>query len=73
EYADFKAEFTYGIFQIDEEINIKIQSGIKPNGEPNMVFADGELNNMLKGFKKAVKRYYLENLVEIMFKYELLK
>lgn len=72
-YPKFKDEYSYGIYQIDEELNTKIESGKKSNGEPNMVFLDGDLNNMLKEFKLAVKKYYIENLPKTMFEYELLK
>ena len=72
-YKNFNKAYKYGIYQIDEEINVKEQRGLKPDGTPNMVYIDGDLNNMLKSFKEEVKNYYKANLVDTLFEYELLK
>lgn len=72
-YKNFNKDYKYGIYQIDEEINVKEQRGFKADGSPNMVYIDGDLNNMLKSFKEEVKSYYKDNLVDTLFEYELLK
>ena len=70
---EYHPEFKYGLYQIDEEINIKIQQGYKKDGKPNMVIKYGDLNNMIKDLKSMVKSYYLGNLVDTLFEYEFLK
>ncbi|PAF46310.1 hypothetical protein BKH46_07955 [Helicobacter sp. 12S02634-8] len=70
---EYNSEFKYGLYQIDEEINIKIQQGTHSNGEPKMAFKYGDLNNIIKAFKLKVKEYYKENLVDTLFEYEFLK
>ena len=70
---EYHSEFTYGLYQIDEEINVKIQQGYKKDGRPNMVIKYGDLNNMIKDLKALVKQYYLDNLVDTLFEYEFLK
>lgn len=70
---EYNPEFTYGLYQIDEEINIKIQQGVKKDGSPNMVTKYGDLNNLIKDLKGMVKNYYLNNLVDTLFEYEFLK
>lgn len=73
EADEYNPEFTYGLYQIDEEINVKIQQGYKKDGKPNMVIKYGDLNNMIKDLKALVKQYYLDNLVDTLFEYEFLK
>ena len=64
---EYNSEFRYGLYQIDEEINIKIQQGLDANGEPKIAFKYGDLNNDIKSFKEKVKEYYKNNLVSILF------
>ena len=45
---EYNSEFRYGLYQIDEEINIKIQQGLDANGEPKIAFKYGDLNNDIK-------------------------
>lgn len=70
---EYNSEFKYGLYQIDEEINIKQEQGTKPDGTPKLAFKYGDLNNQIKAFKEKVKEYYGENLVETLFEYEFLK
>ena len=70
---EYNPEFTYGLYQIDEEINVKIQQGTKRDGTPNMVIKYGDLNNLIKELKQMVKEYYLKYLVDTLFEYEFLK
>jgi len=72
-YSNFNSEFKYGIYQIDEEINIKIDGPADANGKVKRSYIDGDLNNLISEFKSKVKIYYIENLIDTMFKYELLK
>ena len=69
----YNPEFKYGLYQIDEKVNFKIESAPDKNGKTRMIFADGDLNNMIKAFKKKVREYYINNLVETLYKYEFLK
>jgi len=70
---EYNPKFKYGLYQIDEEINIKKQIGFKPDGEPLMDWKYGDLNNLIKEIKILSKQYYINNLVENLFKYEFLK
>ncbi len=70
---EYQADFKYGLYQIDEEINIKIEQGVNANGEPKMAFKYGDLNNQIKAFKVKIKEYYKEQLVDVLFEYEFLK
>lgn len=70
---EYNSGLRYGLYQVDEEINIKIQQGVNVNGAPKMVFKYGNLNNDIKLFKLKVKKYYKENLVHMLFEYEFLK
>ena len=70
---EYNPKFKYGLYQIDEEINIKIQVGTKADGKPKMDFKYGDLNNLIKEIKPLVKEYYINNLVETLFKYDFLK
>lgn len=69
----YNPDFTYGLYQIDQEVNFKIEKGFDRTGKPKKVFNDGDLNNMIKRFKTQVKSYYLNNLVEPLFHYQFLK
>ena len=69
----YNPDFKYGLFQIDEEVNYKIETAPDKSGKTRMVYADGDLNNMLKAFKKKVREYYINNLVDTLYEYEFLK
>lgn len=73
ETEEYDPTFKYGIFQIDKEINIKIQQGTNRDGTPKMVNKYGDLNNLLKDMKPLLKEYYLQSIVPILFDYEFLK
>ena len=64
---------TYGIFQINDEINIQIVIGYDRNGNEKKGPKYGDLNNMLIDFKKRVQKYYNDYIISDLFKYELLK
>ena len=73
EQTGWNDDYNYGLFQIDDEINIKIDSGYVKNGKPIMINLDGELNNYIKDFKTALNDYYKNNLTDELFKYQFLK
>lgn len=70
---EYVPRYAYGLYQIDEEINIKVQQGVKSDGSPNMVRKYGDLHNLIKDMKAMVRQYYLDNLVDTLFEYEFLK
>lgn len=61
---EYKEEYKYGLFQIREEINIK---------DDNKKLKYPDLDKMLKDIKKKIDTYYIEYIVNDLFKYELLK
>ena len=70
---EYNSDYTYGLYQIDEEINVRIQQGVDSKGNPKMIQKYGDLNDYIKELKNLVKQYYLENLVDTLFEYEFLK
>ena len=73
ECDEYNSMFNYGLYQIDEEINIKIQTGVKSDGSPKMDFKYGDINNLVKEIKSLAKQYYVDNLIDTLFDYEFLK
>lgn len=73
ETDEYNPTLAYGLYQIDTEINIKIQQGLKKDGTPNMVTKYGDLNNLIKDLKRMVGEYYLKHIVPPLFEYEYLK
>ena len=71
--SEYNPDFKYGLYQIDEDINIKVQQGVKKDGTPNMVTKYGDLNNLIKEMKGLLKQYYVENIAPVLFEYEFLK
>ena len=63
---------TYGLYQIDQEINIKMQQGVTNKGKPKMVYKYGDLNHRIKDIKDLVGKYY-GTIVPTLFEYEFLK
>ena len=70
---EYNSDYMYGLYQIDEEINIKIKIGTKSDGTDKIDYKYGDLNNMIKEMKSLIKQYYLNNLVDTLFEYQLLK
>ncbi|MCR4661285.1 MAG: hypothetical protein K5765_04685 [Clostridia bacterium] len=78
ECAKFKNEFhaskTYGLCQIDEDINVKIGSGqFNKKGEEIMVKKYLDLDESINQLKKTLKEYYHQYIKPKLFEYELLK
>lgn len=64
----------YGLWQIMEEINIKIDSGRKNRqGEPVLVYKYANLNTAIKTLDTMIKQYYETNIIPKLFQYELIK
>jgi hypothetical protein len=67
-------KFRFGLWQVMEEINVKIDSGRKNRqGEPVLVYKYANLNTAIKTLDTAIKTYYEINLIPLLFKYELIK
>lgn len=72
-YEEYNPKYSYGLFQINSEINIKIVDGYDKNGKEKKIQKYGDLNNLLNSFKKKLQKYYDDNIIDDLFKYELLK
>ena len=70
---EYNKDFSYGLFQIDEEINVKIETGQKSDGTPKFDYKYGDLNNLIKEIESLSREYYRNNLEDILFQYEFLK
>lgn len=68
ETDEYNKEYSYGLYQIDEEINTSYK-----NENDKTIYNYPELNGKIKVLKSKVKEYYVNNLVEELFEYELLK
>ena len=65
---------TLGLWQIQEEVNVKVPSGKKkPDGTDDLVRKYPILNTKINVLDGLLKAYYQEHLVADLFKYELLK
>lgn len=64
----------YGLWQIIQELNIQVPSGrTDRRGNIVMVYKYSELNTEIKKLDNALKRYYDEEIIPLLFKYELIK
>lgn len=64
----------YGLWQIMEEINIKIDTGrTNRKGEPVLVYKYETLYTEIKKLDNTLKKYYEEYIIPLLFKYELIK
>ena len=71
---EYNENFTYGLSQIEKDINVKIGSGTyTKKGEEIKVPKYKKLDERITNFKKELKKYYAEKLVPKLFEYELLK
>lgn len=74
EYKVSDKKVRYGLWQIMQEINIKIDSGRKDKkGNPVMVYKYNALNSEIKKLDDALKHYYSNEIIPMLFKYELIK
>ena len=74
EYKSANKKVRYGLWQIMQELNIKIDSGRKDKkGNPVMVYKYTALNTEIKKLDDALKNYYANDIIPMLFKYELIK
>lgn len=67
-------DFRFGLWQIMEEINIKIDSGRKNRqGESVLVYKYANLNTAIKTLDATIKMYYETYIMPLLFQYELIK
>lgn len=68
ETKNYNPEFTYGLYQIDDELNTSHKDDKGKN------IADyPELNGNIKALKALLKDYYLKEIAPVLFEYEMLK
>ena len=68
------SEFTYGLYQICRDINIKIETGdYTKRNEPIMAHKYPKLDSLIKELKEQLNEFYNEHITPKLFKYELLK
>lgn len=73
---EYNPDFSYGTFQIQEEINIDVEvDSINKKGEPIKVKNKkyNNVNTLVVNLKKKLKDYYKNNIYQDLYKYELLK
>lgn len=74
ETDEYNCNYTYGLSQIDKEINIKIGSGtLNKKCEEIMVPKYKDLDEKISILKESLKLYYLSEIKSKLFKYSLLK
>lgn len=72
--AEYNKYYKYGLYQIQKEINIKVESGsFTKKGEPIMVLKYPALDEKIKKLKSELKDFYNERIEKKLFEYELLK
>lgn len=68
---NYKANYTYGVYQITQQLNTHHKDG---NGaRAKTVYDYPTLNGDLKALATLLKQYYLNNIKNNMFKYQLVK
>lgn len=68
ETKNYNPEFTYGLYQIDDELNTSHKDD-KGKNIPDYP----ELNGNIKALKTLLKDYYLKEIAPVLFEYEMLK
>lgn len=72
--VEFKKHYSYGLYQIEKDINVKVDSGTRnKKREPIMVHKYPDLNSEISNLKDMLNKYYDDNIHEKLLKYELLK
>lgn len=71
---EYVRKFTYGLHQICQQLNVKVDSGSRTKtGQPVKVYKYPELKNAIDRLKECLKTFYHEEIVPKLFDYELLK
>ena len=65
---NYNSKFTYGLYQIDEELNTNFK-----NEKEETIYKYPELNGDIKTIKYLLKEYYLTEIAPTLFVYEFLK
>ena len=65
---NYNSEFTYGLYQIDDELNTTHKDDKGKN-----IFDYPELNGNIKTLKALLKNYYLKEISPVLFEYDFLK
>ena len=72
--TEFVDNYTYGLYQIENDINVKVESGsYNKKREPIMVHKYSDLNSEISNLKEMLKVYYTNNIHDKLLTYELLK
>lgn len=69
ECVEYDERLTYGLYQIDTEVN----TSERDEETGRRVFNHPELNGAVQALKELVKPWYLDEIVPSLFFYELLK
>ena len=69
---NYNSKYTYGTFQIEEELNTYHEIFDKKNNKKK-VYDYPELNGQLNTLKTLLKDYFISELVDVLFDYDLLK
>ena len=67
------SNYKLGLFQINDEINVRVVTGYDRHGKPKKEIKYGDLNNMISELKRALRDYYDESVLPGLFKHQLLK
>ena len=74
EYPEYNKNYKYGLYQIQKDINIKIDTGnFNKKGEPTKAIKYPTLDEKIKKLKLELKDFYKQEIEKKLFKYELLK
>ena len=74
EFKKANKKVRFGLWQIMQDINIKIDSGrVDKKGNPVYVYKYTALNTEIKKLDDALKRYYTHDIIPLLFKYQLIK
>lgn len=67
-------DIRYGLWQIIEELNLKVDSGrVDRKGQPIFVYKYSALNTEIKKLDNSLKKYYADEIIPLLFRYELIK
>ena len=69
ETKEYKPHYTYGLYQIDKELN----TSYKDEKSKTSIYDYPQLNENISILKELVKEYYLNEILPTLFKYEFLK
>ena len=65
---EYNPDFTYGIYQIEEEIDTTYK-----NKAGKVIHNHGDIANLIKTIKEKAKKYYVDEIAPVLMKYEFVK